>query len=155
MIAAITSRDKERILLARSPRHPSGMFTALAGFVEAGETFEKGVAREVYEETSIRIDEDSVQYIGSQPWPFPQSIMIGFSATADETQTLNLDKDELVQADWFRRDQVEKAGAVPGPVMRKEVAEEAFRSDPTLDLLIPPKGVLARTLIDTWLDRRV
>jgi NAD+ diphosphatase len=47
------------------------MYTALAGFVEAGETFEKAVAREVYEETGVRIDHDSVQYIGSQPWPFP------------------------------------------------------------------------------------
>jgi NAD+ diphosphatase len=68
------------------------MHTALAGFVEAGETFEKAVAREVYEETGVRIDKDSVNYIGSQPWPFPQSIMIGFfaTATADDTHPLNV-----------------------------------------------------------------
>lgn len=72
MIAVISSRDKERVLLGRSLRHPPRMYTALAGFVEAGEMFEKAVAREVYEETGIRIDEDSVNYISSQPWPFPQ-----------------------------------------------------------------------------------
>ena len=72
MIAVITSSDKERVLLGRSLRHPPKMYTALAGFVEAGETFEKAVAREVFEETGVRIDQDSVQYIGSQPWPFPQ-----------------------------------------------------------------------------------
>jgi len=70
------------------------MHTALAGFVEAGESFEKAVTREVYEETGVRIDKDSVNYIGSQPWPFPQSIMIGFfataTATADDTHPLNV-----------------------------------------------------------------
>jgi NAD+ diphosphatase len=72
MIAVISSPDKERVLLGRSLRHPPKMYTALAGFVEVGESFEKAVAREVYEETGVRIDEDSVEYIGSQPWPFPQ-----------------------------------------------------------------------------------
>ena len=155
MIAVISSRNKERVLLGRSLRHPPRMHTALAGFVEAGETFEKAVAREVYEETGVRIDEDSVRYIGSQPWPFPQSIMIGFVATADETQPLNVNFNELVEAAWFDRGQVEKAAAVPGAVMRKEIAEAALLADPSLELLIPPKGVIARTLLDTWLDRRV
>lgn len=155
MIAVISSRDKDRVLLGRSLRHPPQMYTALAGFVEAGETFEKAVAREVYEETGVRIDEDSVSYIGSQPWPFPQSIMIGFSATADDTQVLYVDKNELVDAAWFDRKQLEAAATVPGAVMRKEVAQAALEKDPSLELLIPPKGVLARTLLDTWLDRRV
>lgn len=155
MIAVISSRDRERVLLGQSLRHPPRMHTALAGFVEAGETFEKAVAREVYEETGVRIDNDSVNYIGSQPWPFPQSIMIGFSATADDTQPLSVDKNELVNAAWFDRKQVEAAAAVPGAVMRKEVAKAALDKDPSLELLIPPKGVLARTLLDTWLDRRV
>ena len=70
MIASITSRCGERILLARSKRHPPKLHTVLAGFVEAGETFEAAVGREVWEETGIRIDEGSVKYIGSQPWPF-------------------------------------------------------------------------------------
>ena len=69
MISAITSREGDKILLAHSQRHPPRLHTVLAGFIEAGETFEKGVAREAFEETGIRIDEDSVQYLGSQPWP--------------------------------------------------------------------------------------
>jgi NAD+ diphosphatase len=155
MICVISSRNQDKVLLGRSPRHPEKMYTALAGFVEAGETFERAVAREVYEETGIRIDEDSVHYIGSQSWPFPQSIMIGFSATADDTQKLSVDENELVDAAWFDRNQVEAAAQVPGAVMRKEVAEAALQKDASLELLIPPKGVLARTLLDTWLDRRV
>eukprot|EP00578_Thalassiosira_sp_NH16_P017672 CAMPEP_0181120130 /NCGR_PEP_ID=MMETSP1071-20121207/23981_1 /TAXON_ID=35127 /ORGANISM="Thalassiosira sp., Strain NH16" /LENGTH=486 /DNA_ID=CAMNT_0023204743 /DNA_START=148 /DNA_END=1608 /DNA_ORIENTATION=+ len=153
MIAAITSRDGDSILLAHSSRHPPKLHTVLAGFIEAGETFEKGVAREAFEETGIRIDEDSVEYIGSQPWPFPQSTMIGFMATADASQPLNIDEDEIVHARWFHKDEVRLAAAVEGTTMRKEVAKEALDADPTLPLLIPPKGVIARTLIDTWLKK--
>lgn len=153
MIAVVQSRDGNKILLARSKRHPPRLHTALAGFVEAGETFEKAVAREVFEETGVRIDDDSVEYIGSQPWPFPQSCMIAFNATADDEQPLNLDPDEIVEGRWFHKDEVRAATAVPGPTMRKAAAEVAIRENPDLPLLVPPKGVIARTLIDTWLDR--
>jgi len=76
MIAAIVSRSGDKILLAHSQRHPPRLHTVLAGFIEAGETFEKGVAREAFEETGIRIDEDSVQYLGSQPWPVSIALAI-------------------------------------------------------------------------------
>lgn len=151
MIASISSRCGNKILLARSPRHPPRMHTVLAGFVEAGETFEKAVARETFEEVGIRIDEDSVKYVGSQPWPFPQSSMVAFSATADATQPLNIDTDELVEARWFDRDEVLKATTVEGPVMQPDVAKTALENDPDLPLLIPPKKVIARKLIDSWL----
>ncbi len=154
MIASITSRCGERILLARSKRHPPKLHTVLAGFVEAGETFEAAVSREVWEETGIRIDEDSIAYIGSQPWPFPQSSMIAFTATADDTQPLNIDEDELVDAQWFGRNDVLAATKVDGPVMQHDVAKAAIEINPNLPLLIPPKRVIARTLIDTWLERR-
>jgi NADH pyrophosphatase NudC (nudix superfamily)/nicotinamide mononucleotide (NMN) deamidase PncC len=153
MIAVVSSRCGQRVLLGRSPRHPELMFTALAGFVEAGETMEKAVAREVYEETGVRIDLDSVQYVKSQPWPFPQSCMIGFLATADETQELNVDTNELVAAQWFDKAQVQAATGVPGPVMQPAVAAAAIKANPSLELLIPPKGVLARTLLDAWLNK--
>jgi NADH pyrophosphatase NudC (nudix superfamily)/nicotinamide mononucleotide (NMN) deamidase PncC len=153
MIAVISSRDQQRVLLARSPRHPERMYTALAGFVEAGETMEKAVAREVYEETGIRIDLESVRYVKSQPWPFPQSAMLGFLATADESQKLNIDTDELVAAQWFDKAQVQAATTVPGPVMQHDVAAAAIKANPSLEILIPPKGVLARTLLDAWLHR--
>jgi len=151
MIASITSRFGERILLARSKRHPPKMHTVLAGFVEAGETFEAAVARETWEETGIRIDEGSVKYIRSQPWPFPQSCMIAFSATADDLQPLNIDENELVDAIWFDKKDVLAATKVEGPVMQHDVAMAALEANPSLQLLVPPKKVIARTLIDTWL----
>ncbi len=153
MIASIISRCGERILLARSKRHPPKMHTVLAGFVEAGETFEAAVARETWEETGIRIDEGSVQYIGSQPWPFPQSCMIAFTATADDKQPLHIDENELVDAKWFDREDVVAATKVEGAVMQHEVANTALIENPNLSLLVPPKKVIARTLIDTWLQK--
>jgi NAD+ diphosphatase len=151
MICAVSSRDGERILLARSPRHPEKLHTTLAGFVEAGETLEAAVAREAFEETGVRIDEGSVQYVGTQPWPFPQSCMFGFLATADEKQPLHIDANELLSARWFTKEEVAKAATVEGPTMQKGVALAALERDPTLPLLIPPKGVIARRLIDQWL----
>jgi len=153
MIAAIISREGDKILLAHSQRHPPRLSTVLAGFVEVGETFEKAVARETYEETGIRIDEDSVQYLGSQPWPFPQSTMIGFMATADASQPLEIDEDEIVSARWYDVEEVRAAAAIEGATMRKEVAKAAIEANPDIALLIPPKGVIARRLIDNWLDK--
>ena len=155
MIASITSRDGQRILLARSKRHPPKVHTVLAGFVEAGETFESAVSREVWEEVGIRIDEESISYIGSQPWPFPQSCMIAFTATADDSQPLNIDEDELVDAKWFDRSEVLEATKIDGAVMKHDVAKAMIDANPDLPLLIPPKRVIARTLIDTWLEGEV
>lgn len=152
MIAVISSRCRQKLLLARSPRHAERLHTTLAGFVEAGETFEDAVRRETYEEVGIRIDADSVRYIGSQPWPFPQSTMIGFQATADDEVELTIDETEIVSARWFSRDEVERAARVEGPTMQKAVAEKVVKDDPSIPLLIPPKGVIARKLIDQWLS---
>jgi len=152
IIVLITSRDQSKVLLARSPRHPPKMHTALAGFVEAGETFEQAVLREAYEETGVHVDLESVQYLASQPWPFPRSTMIAFRATADDTVDLNIDEEELVSATWFDRDQVKKASMLEGAMMQKAVAELALTQDPSLKVLIPPKGVVARLLIDNWLN---
>jgi NAD+ diphosphatase len=154
MIAVISSRDGQRILLARSPRHPPKLHTTLAGFVEVGETFEAAVAREAFEETGVIVDEGSTKYIGSQPWPFPQSCMIGFLATADDTTPLNIDTKELVSAQWFDKDQVRAATTVPGATMQHAVAEATLNANPDLPLLLPPKGVIARKLIDTWLEQQ-
>lgn len=151
MIVAVSNRDGTKVLLGHSKRHPSGMYSVLAGFIEAGESMERGVAREVFEETGIRIDEDTVRYVASQPWPFPQSTMIGFICSADDTQPIHIDEDELLGAAWFDKSEVELAATVLGPVMQKEIADAAFANNPNLSLLIPPKGVVARTLIDEWL----
>ena len=155
VICVVSSRDNSRVLLGRSPRHPEKMFTALAGFVEAGETFEEAVAREVHEETGVTVDRDSIRYLKSQPWPFPQSSMIAFSATADADaphNAIDIDTEELVAAQWFPRDAVAKAATVEGAVMNRDVAMAAIEQQPDLDLLIPPKNVVARDLIDAWLE---
>ena len=154
MIAVISSRNGQRVLLAHSERHPPKLYTVLAGFVEVGETFEAAVAREAFEETGVRVDEGSVNYVGSQPWPFPQSCMVGFTATADDTVPLNVDEKELVSAKWFDKADVAKAATVEGATMQHAVAEAALQKDPSIPLLIPPKGVIARKLIDLWLDGR-
>jgi NADH pyrophosphatase NudC (nudix superfamily)/nicotinamide mononucleotide (NMN) deamidase PncC len=155
IIVAVSSRDGQRILLARSKRHPDRYYTVLAGFVEAGETMEGAVAREVLEETSIRLDHDSVRYVASQPWPFPQSTMIGFVATADDRkQHIKLDPNELVEAGWFTREQVRAASLVSGSsaAMQPEAARKILEQNPHAELLIP-SGVVARRLIDHWLEQ--
>ncbi len=90
----------ERILLGRSPRFPPGLFSTLAGFVEPGESLEEAVAREVFEEVGVQVRD--VVYHSSQPWPFPASIMLGFTATA-ESQAITIDPSEIVEARWFDR----------------------------------------------------
>lgn len=152
IIVLITNRDGDKALLARSPRHPTKVHTALAGFVEAGETFEKAVMREAYEETGVKVDPESVTYLSSQPWPFPRSTMIGFRATADDDLPLSIDTNELVSAEWFDKEKVLEASNIPGAVMNRDVAEKALKDFPSLSLLIPPTGVLARSLIEDWLQ---
>ena len=88
----------EHILLARSDRFPEGMYSVLAGFVEPGETLEECIQREVAEEVGIEVH--NIRYFGSQNWPFPHSLMIGF--TADYlTGEIRIDNDEIVDARWF------------------------------------------------------
>ena len=91
-------RRGNRILLARSPRFPEGMYSALAGFVEPGETLEQCLAREVFEEVGISIR--NTRYFASQPWPFPHSLMIAFVADHDSGE-LAIDGVEIVAAEWF------------------------------------------------------
>jgi NAD+ diphosphatase len=90
-----------RLLLARSRHFASGMFSVLAGFVEPGETLEEAVAREVEEESGIRVQD--IRYFGSQPWPFPHSLMIGFTAHYAGGE-ITLQDSELEAAGWFTAD---------------------------------------------------
>ena len=91
----------DRMLLVRSPHFPPGMYSAIAGFVEPGESLEETVAREVREEVGLEIDE--LRYIGSQQWPFPSSLMLGFTARYAGGE-LRLDDPEVVDARWFGAD---------------------------------------------------
>lgn len=88
----------DRILLARAARFPPGMYSTLAGFVEPGETLEEAVSREVKEEVAIEIS--NIEYVASQPWPFPHSVMIGFTATYAGGE-IRVDGEELEDAGWF------------------------------------------------------
>jgi len=98
------------ILLARAPRFAEGMYSVLAGFVEPGETLEECVHREVREETGIEVT--NVRYFASQPWPFPHSLMVGFTAEHAAGEIV-VDPSELVDARWFRADALPR---IPDPV---------------------------------------
>lgn len=120
--------DGERCLLGRSPRFPTAVYSTLAGFVEPGESLEACVAREIEEEVGVTVSD--VRYHSSQPWPFPSSVMIGFFARAESAE-ITLDPDELVDARWFTRAQL----------------EIAVEND---ELRLPGEMSIARRLVDDW-----
>ncbi|PTQ73718.1 NAD(+) diphosphatase [Pseudomonas sp. GV071] len=99
MIVLVTRGDE--ILLARSPRYVPGMYSTLAGFVEAGESVENCVAREVREEVGVEIK--NIQYLGSQGWPFPHSLMLGFHAEYASGEIV-MQEEEIEDAQWFKLD---------------------------------------------------
>ena len=99
-VIMLVSRGSE-VLLARAPRFRDGMYSVLAGFVEPGESLEETVAREVREEVGIEIQD--IRYFGSQPWPFPNSLMIGFTARYASGDIV-IDPAEIETADWFTKD---------------------------------------------------
>jgi NAD+ diphosphatase len=88
----------EQILLARASRFPEGLYSVIAGFVEPGESLEECLEREVREETGIEVD--NIRYFGSQAWPFPNSLMVGFTADYAAGEIV-IDRDEIVEAGWF------------------------------------------------------
>ncbi|MDD1728050.1 MAG: NAD(+) diphosphatase [Methanospirillum sp.] len=116
--------QEDRILLARSPHFPSGMYSVVAGFVEPGESLEAGVHREVFEEVGIRIRD--LQYFGSQPWPFPDSLMIGFVARYLSGE-IKCDGVEIEDAQWFSRDQLPE---LPGPLSIARSLIEDYLTSP-------------------------
>jgi NAD+ diphosphatase len=126
----------DRLLLGRQPRFPARMYSALAGFVEPGESIEEAVAREVREEAGVAVGE--VSYLASQPWPFPSQLMIGCHARALD-DVLTIDRTELEDARWFTRAELEEARAA---------------GDEGTDLMIFPRSfAIAHHLVAWWLDR--
>ena len=111
IIVRVQQRDAggRRILLARAQRFPTAMFSVLAGFVEPGETLEECVQREILEEVGLRVK--NIRYFGSQPWPFPHSLMIAFVAEYEAGEIV-VDPGELAEANWFAADTLP---AIPPP----------------------------------------
>ena len=127
--------DGEHCLLGRGKQFAEGMYSALAGFVEPGETIEAAVRRETHEEAGIKIGK--VRYHASQPWPFPHSLMIGCFAEA-LSRTIDMDRQELADCRWFSRGEILKALDSPG-------AQGFF---------VPPKMAIAHHLIARWARRQ-
>jgi NAD+ diphosphatase len=127
VIMAVTDAD-DRLLLARNPSWPERRFSVLAGFVEPGESLEAAVAREVFEEVGVVVED--VRYLGNQPWPFPSSLMVGFASSAVEP-TLQLDQEEIVEAVWVSREE-----------LREMVQAGHFGIAPTVSI--------ARRMIERW-----
>lgn len=125
--------DGDRVLLGRQPSWPEQRYSALAGFVEPGESLEEAVAREVSEESDVAVEQ--VRYRSSQPWPFPASLMLGFRARYAGGEPSARDG-ELADVRWFGREELKDAERQRG------------------DLLLPPPIAIARRLIEEWLHER-
>ena len=132
----------DRVVLGRQTVWPERMFSLLAGFVEAGESFETCVAREIAEEIGLTVRD--VRYLGSQPWPFPRSLMVGFHAIADPDQPLSFNDGEIAEARWFTRDEVRAALAIGD-----WTSAAASKSE----LLLPGSISIAREIIESWAER--
>jgi NAD+ diphosphatase len=133
-VVIVVVTDGERCLLGRQKSWPPGMFSALAGFVDHGETIEEAVRREVKEETNI--DAINVRYHSSQPWPFPMSLMIGCIAEAGST-AITVDELELDGAQWFTRDEARRSLQAP---------------DSIPELKMPGPMAIAHQLIKAWVN---
>jgi NAD+ diphosphatase len=127
----------DRAVLARQTVWPDRMFSLLAGFVEAGESFESCVEREIREEIGLTVRD--VRYLGSQPWPFPRSLMVGFHAVGDPAQGFSFNDGEIAEAAWFTRDEVRAALAVGD-----------WGSASESKLLLPGSVSIARVIIESW-----
>lgn len=124
------------LLLGRQSRFPPRSYSALAGYVEPGETIEEAVAREVFEEAGVRVRD--VRYIASQPWPFPSQLMVGCHSMA-EARDLVIDHSEVEDAHWFSR---------------AEVAEAVTRGKDSAGFLPPPVQAIAYHMLCWWLEER-
>lgn len=121
-----------RLMLGRGLGWPEGRFSALAGFVEPGESIEEGVAREVLEEAGVRVRD--VTYVASQPWPFPSQLMIGCHSHADSDE-LTIDDTEMAEINFYTRDEVQAALAGDGP------------------FVAPPPHAIAHYLMQWWIEK--
>jgi NAD+ diphosphatase len=144
-VAIMLVADGDRLLLGRGPSWPPRRYSALAGFVEPGESLEEAVVREVAEESGVRAG--TPRFVASQPWPFPSSLMVGFIAPWVSGEPAP-QEDEIQDVRWFTRAEVEAAAA-------EDVDGWGGSPDPAdpdaTSLLLPPRLAIARRLIEHWL----
>lgn len=130
-VVIMLATDGEACLIGRGKLFPAGMFSALAGFIEPGETIEEAVRRELMEEASVQVGE--VSYYATQPWPFPSSLMIGCFAKA-KSREVKVDENELAEVRWIER----------------RVARELIEGKEVDGIRVPPKIAIAYHLIRAW-----
>lgn len=129
VIVAIHDPSGERVLLGHNAAWPEGRYSLIAGFVDPGESLEAAVVREVLEETGLRVERP--RYLGSQPWPFPRSLMVGFECVAPEPETIVPDGVEILDARWFTREELRAGGVrLPGPTSIASWILDAWMSRP-------------------------
>jgi NAD+ diphosphatase len=132
-VVIMIAEHSGRALVGRGPQWPAGRYSALAGFMEPGESIEEAVAREIFEEAGIRVA--NVRYIASQPWPFPSQLMMACVAEA-ENDDIVIDPKELQDAMWISRADVKRSLA----------------GDPDAPMIAPPHYAIAHTLLSAWAD---
>jgi NAD+ diphosphatase len=137
-VTIMTVEHDGNLLLGRQPRFPARRFSALAGFVEPGESIEEAVAREVFEEAGVRVRR--VSYVASQPWPFPSQLMIGCHAHAESAE-LTIDETEIEEARWFTREEVAESMAA------------GAQGDEGEAFIAPPPHAVAHHLLKWWLEQ--
>lgn len=167
----------EKVLLGRNAKYPGMFYSALAGFLEPGESFEDAVVREMWEEAGVRVWD--VKYHSGQPWPYPSNLMVGFYAHADSTKPIRTDLDnELVDARWYTRQEVlyvlnhpagtrftrtdvkkmteitegKQDDSQPSPA---SVPPEAARTEGDPPFRLPPATTIAGVLIRDWADGKI
>ena len=148
VIVLVTDSTGERCLLGRNKRWPAGRYSTLAGFCEFGETLEETVVREISEEAGVTVARDSIEFVASQPWLFPRSLMVGFTCKVVEPAddaALTVDANELEDAKWFDKEFVRQALTEEREAGKDGPAEEG-------GFHVPSRVSLARTLIQNWLD---
>ncbi|MCW2718640.1 MAG: diphosphatase [Pseudonocardiales bacterium] len=132
--------DDAQVLLARQPVWPEGRFTVLAGFVEGGESLEACVQREIHEEVGVEVTD--IRYLGSQAWPFPRSLMVGFHAVADPSEPVVPADGEIAEAMWVTRAELRLA---------LERGDWSGKAEPGERLLLlPGKVSIARSMLESW-----